>query len=65
MNWETIIAAVITALAALAGTYFANKKQTALMDYRLAQVEKKIGVHNGFEARLVKVETEIKDMKSA
>ncbi|MBP5725978.1 MAG: hypothetical protein J6Y48_02770 [Clostridia bacterium] len=65
MNWETIIPTVITALCALAGTYFANKKQTAMMEYRLQQVEKKIGIHNGFESRLVKVETEIKDMKAS
>ena len=63
MNWETVIAAILTALAALFGTYMSNRKQTALMDYRLKLLEDKVGKHNNLESRTVVLETEMKDVK--
>lgn len=63
MNWETVIAAALTALAALIGTYMSNRKQTALMDYRLEQLEKKVGRHNNLEGRTIALETEMKDVR--
>lgn len=65
MEWGTVIAAAVTALCALIGTYFANKKQTALMAYRLEQLEKKVGQHNNLEGRLIALETHVKDLHSA
>lgn len=63
MNWETVVAAAVTALAALIGTYMSNRKQTALMDYRLEQLEKKVGRHNNLEGRTIALETEMKDIR--
>jgi len=65
MEWLAFAASAVTAICALIGTYFSNKKQTALMDYRLKELEKKVGVHNGLEARVVKLETKIEDLHSA
>ena len=63
MNWETIVVGVFTALCALLGTYMSNRKQTALMEYRLKQLEDKVGRHNNLEGRTIALETEMKDVK--
>ena len=60
MSWETVIAAAITALCALVGTYLSNRKQTTLMDYRLQQLEAKVGRHNNLEGRLIALEQLVK-----
>ena len=62
MEWGTILAAAVTALAALAGTYFSNKKQTALMEYRLIKLEEKVGKHNNLEGRIIALETHVNDL---
>ena len=64
MSWETVIAAAITALCALFGTYMSNRKQTTLMDYRLQQLETKVGRHNNLEGRLIALEQQVKDYHS-
>jgi hypothetical protein len=47
MNWlVNIIIAVLSLLGTLGGAYFANKKSTALIAYRLEQLEKKQDKHN-------------------
>ena len=53
---ESIIVALITGLFALAGTYFANRKAAALMEYRLEQLEKKVDIHNKVVERTFKLE---------
>lgn len=63
MNWETVVVGVFTALCALLGTYMSNRKQTALMEYRLKQLEDKVGRHNNLEGRTIALETEMKDVK--
>ena len=63
MDWTSIVVAVVTALGAFAGVYTANKKQTALISYRLEQLEKKVDHHNTFDTRLTKIETQLDDMK--
>lgn len=60
MNWETVVVGVFTALCALLGTYMSNRKQTALMEYRLKQLEDKVGKHNNLEGRIIVLETETK-----
>ena len=37
-----IVVAIIVALGSLAGTYFSNRKNNALISYRLEQVEHKV-----------------------
>jgi len=64
MNWETVLAAAVTALCALLGTYLSNRKQTAIMEFRLKMLEEKVGRHNGLEGRTIALETEMKDIKA-
>ena len=54
---ESIIVALITAAGALFGTYLANRKTQALIEYRLGQVEKKLDKHNHFDDRINQLET--------
>ena len=54
--WDSIIVAVITGIFALAGTYFANRKAAALLEYRVQQLEKKIEIHNSVIDRTYKLE---------
>ena len=61
MDWGTIIAAAVTAIGALIGTYISNRKNTDLMAYRLKQLEDKVGRHNNLEGRIIVIETKLKD----
>ena len=63
VNWETVLAAVVTALCALLGTYMSNRKQTAVMEYRLKVLEDKVGKHNNLEARTIVLETEMQEVQ--
>lgn len=47
MNWiADIIIGVLAMVGSLGGAYFANRKSTALIAYRLEQLEKKQDKHN-------------------
>jgi hypothetical protein len=61
MEWIAFGASALTAICALLGTYLSNRKQTALMDYRLKQLEDKVGKHNNLEGRIITLETQMKD----
>jgi len=63
MEWLAFAASAVTAICALLGTYMSNRKQTALMDYRLKQLEDKVGKHNNLEGRIIALETHVKDMQ--
>lgn len=65
MEWLAFAASAVTAICALIGTYMSNRKQTALMDYRLKQLEDKVGKHNNLEGRIIALETHVKDMHPA
>ena len=43
---ETIIVAALSMIGTLAGAYMANKKSSALIAYRLEQLEDKVNKHN-------------------
>lgn len=47
---------IIIGLLSLVGTYFAHRKSSALIAYRLEQLEKKVELHNNAVERLYKVE---------
>lgn len=61
---ETSIVAIVVALLSLAGTlagsYFAQRKTTALVVYRLEQLEKEVHEHNNFARRMPVMEEQIK-----
>ena len=62
MEWIAFASAAVTAVLSFLGTYFSNRKQTALMDYRLGQLEKKVGAHNNLEGRVIALETKMEDL---
>ena len=62
MNWETVLAAAVTAVCALIGTYVSNKKQAALMAYRIEMLEKKVDKHNQVVERTCKLEQRVDDL---
>jgi hypothetical protein len=63
MDWGTIIAAAVTAICALVGNMIANRRQTALIEYRLKALEDKVGRHNNLEARTVVLETKMDEVQ--
>ena len=70
MEWIAFAASAVTALLSFLGVYLSNRKQTALMAYRLEQLEKKVDKHNQviertykLEERASVIEAEIDDMK--
>ena len=54
-----IIIAIISMIGTASGAYFANKKSTALVAYRLEQLEKKQYVHNQVIDRVYKLEKHV------
>ncbi len=53
---EAIIVAVLGLMGTLAGSYLANRKSTALIAYRLEQLEQKVSKHNNLVERTYKLE---------
>lgn len=53
---ETIIVALLGFLGTLCGAYIANKKSSALIAYRLEQLEKKVNQHNQVIERTYQLE---------
>lgn len=60
-----IIVALITGSLSLVGTFAANRKNAALLDYRLGELEKKVDAHNRVVERTYKLEerTEVQEEK--
>ena len=47
MDWiASIVVGVLAMVGTLGGAYFANRKSTALIAYRLNELEKKVDRHN-------------------
>ncbi len=57
MDWGTILVAVITAGFAYLGVYTSNRKQAALMAYRLEKLEAKVDKHNNLVERMYRIES--------
>ena len=53
---ESIIVAIITGVLALIGTWLSNRKSSALIAYRLEQLENKVEKHNQIVERTYKLE---------
>lgn len=51
-----LVIAIISMAGTMSGSYFANRKSTALVAYRLEQLEKKQDIHNGVIDRVYKLE---------
>lgn len=57
--WIAALAALGTGVMSLIGVYAANRKSTALISYRLEQLEHKVDVHNRVVERVFKLEGEM------
>lgn len=53
---EGIIVGILSLIGTLAGTYFANRKSSALIAYRLELLEKKVDKQNSVVERTFKLE---------
>lgn len=53
---ETVIVAILALCGTLAGSYFSNRKTSALIAYRLEQLEQKVNKHNSVIERTYKLE---------
>ena len=68
---EAIIVALLGLAGTLIGSYLANRKSTALIAYRLEQLEQKVSKHNNLvertyklEGQMVEVQHDIRDLKA-
>ena len=62
--WMPVVTALVTGLLSLLGVYLANRKSSALIAYRLQELEKKVDKHNGLVERMTAVEVKIKDIET-
>jgi hypothetical protein len=56
---ETIIIAVLSFAGTLSGAFFANRKSSALIAYRMEQLEKEVKKHNDFATKIPVMEEKI------
>ena len=56
---EASVVAVLGLVGTLAGSYFANRKSTALVIYRLEQLEQKVSKHNNLVERTYALEESV------
>ena len=64
MSVETIIVALITAGFAFLGVYVSNRKQTALVAYRLEKLEEKVDKHNSVVERMYRLESIVESLQN-
>ncbi len=64
MNVETIVVALITAGFAFLGVYISNRKQAALVAYRLEKLEQKVDKHNSVVERMYRLEENVKNLQA-
>lgn len=55
----TIIVAILSLIGTLGGAYLAGRKTTALVVYRLSELEKKVDKHNNVVERMYEVEKKL------
>ena len=53
---DTVIVALLSLAGTMAGTYLANRKASALIAYRLEQLEQKVNKHNQVVERTFRLE---------
>ena len=56
---EAIIVAALGLVGTLVGSYLANRKSTALIAYRLEQLEQKVSKHNNLVERAYALEESV------
>ena len=56
---EAIIVAILSLAGTLVGSFFAQRKSSALIAYRLEQLEKKVQAHNNLVERTYRLEEQV------
>lgn len=56
---QAIIVAVLGMIGALGGSWIANRKNMALIEYRLKQLEEKVNKHNNLIERTYQLEKQV------
>lgn len=56
---ETIIVAILSLIGTMSGAYWANRKSSALIAYRLEELEKKVDKHNSVIERTYALEERV------
>ena len=64
MNLETILVSIITAGFAFLGVYMSNRKEAALVAYRLEKPEEKVDKHNNVVERMYRLEEQVKSLQN-
>lgn len=59
---DVIIVALLSLAGTLAGSYFSQRKTTALVAYRLEELEKKVDKHNSVIERQYKTEEKMENV---
>lgn len=59
IDFSSIIVGALALIGTLAGSYFSNRKTTALISYRLEQLERKQDKHNTLIERTYKLEEDV------
>ena len=57
--WIAALSAMATGVLSLIGVYIANRKSSALIGYRIEQLEKKVDIHNKVVERVFRLEGEM------
>lgn len=53
---DTVIVGILALIGTLVGSYFSNRKNSALIAYRMEQLEQKVNKHNSIIERTYKLE---------
>ena len=56
---QAIIVAILGMIGALGGSWIANRKSTALIEYRLKELEEKVNKHNNLIERTYQLEKQV------
>ena len=62
-DWGTFVAALVPSALTLIGVIITNRKNAALISYRIEQLEKKQDKHNNVIERQFKLEQQVQDLK--
>lgn len=64
MDWGSIGASAFTAVCALIGVIWSNRRTEALMVYRIQELERKVDKHNQLVDRMYKAEERIRVLET-
>ena len=61
--WIAVLSAALTGLLSLWGVYAANRKSSALIAYRIEQLENKVNKHNNLIERTFVLEGKVNELQ--